>query len=141
MLKIIGNQLDLNGEKEGAGSMEFITEGRFYNKGGSMYLVYEESEFSGIEGMTTSLKVTGGNVKMKRYGDDSGVEAQLEFEKGRRINGLYETPFGPIGVEVLTHEVNNRLNSDGSGKVDIDYFISLKGLSESRSKLSIEIMK
>ncbi|MDR0357636.1 MAG: DUF1934 domain-containing protein [Clostridiales Family XIII bacterium] len=141
MLKIIGNQIpsgaDVDEDSEG---MEFITEGRFYRKGDSMYLVYEESEFSGTEGCTTSLKITGDKIRMKRYGEDVGIETAISFEKGKRFNGYCETPFGSVEMEVLTNAVNNKIKENGEGSIDIDYNISLKGLAESRSKLSIEII-
>ena len=140
MLKIIGNQI--NGEimEENDSGMEFITEGRFYSKGDSLYLVYDESEFSGMEGCTTSLKITGNKIRMKRYGEDVGVETAIEFEKGKRFSGFYETPFGAVPMEVLTNHVANHINDSGEGSLDIDYHISLKGLTESRSMLKIEII-
>jgi uncharacterized beta-barrel protein YwiB (DUF1934 family) len=130
------------GEKdEEPEGMEFITEGRFYRKGDSMYLVYDESDLSGMEGCTTSLKITGDTIRMKRYGEDVGIETAINFEKGKRFNGFYDTPFGSVEMEVLTNEVKNRIKESGEGSIDIDYNVSLKGLAESRSLLSIEIMQ
>ena len=141
MMKIVGHQILTEGMPEDESStMEFITEGRFFKKGNSLYLVYDESDFSGTEGCTTSLKITGDKIKMKRYGEDVGIEAAIEFEKGKRFNGFYDTPFGAVEMEVLTNEVTNRIDPEGEGSLDIDYHVSLKGLAESRSKLSIEIM-
>ncbi|MDR1954109.1 MAG: DUF1934 domain-containing protein [Clostridiales Family XIII bacterium] len=142
LLKIIGNQIMAGGEKdEEPEGMEFITEGRFYRKGDSMYLVYDESDLSGMEGCTTSLKITGDTIRMKRYGEDVGIETAINFEKGKRFNGFYDTPFGSVEMEVLTNEVKNRIKESGEGSIDIDYNVSLKGLAESRSLLSIEIMQ
>jgi uncharacterized beta-barrel protein YwiB (DUF1934 family) len=142
LLKIIGNQI-MAGDEEGdePEGMEFITEGRFYRKGDSMYLVYDESDLSGMEGCTTSLKITGDTIRMKRYGEDVGIETAINFEKGKRFNGFYDTPFGSVEMEVLTNEVKNRIKESGEGSIDIDYNVSLKGLAESRSLLSIEIMQ
>ena len=141
MLRIIGNQL--RGLESKAGdetAMEFITEGRFAKKGDALYLIYEESELSGVEGFTTSLKVTGGKVRMKRYAEEGGVQTAIEFEKGRKFSGWYETPFGAIEMEVLTNSVDNRLDPDGAGTLGIDCSVSLKGLTESRNLLRFEIM-
>ena len=140
LLKIIGNQISEDVPQSDAGKMEFITEGRFYTKGNSVYLVYEESEFSGVEGCTTSLKITGDKIRMKRYGEDVGMETAIVFEKGKRFNGYYDTPFGSVPMEVLTNEVSNHIGPDGEGSLDIDYNVSLKGLTEGRSKLKIEII-
>ena len=138
-LRIIGNQIHgLEGETEDG--MEFITEGRFGKRGDALYLIYEESELSGVEGYTTSLKVIGDKVRMKRYGDEGGLQTAIEFEKGRKFTGWYETPFGTVAIEVLTNDVDNRLEPDGAGTLGIDCSVSLKGLTESRNLLRFEIM-
>jgi uncharacterized beta-barrel protein YwiB (DUF1934 family) len=142
LLKIVGNQVDWSGERKAdEDSVELVTEGRFYTKGDSLYLVYDESEFSGMENCTTSVKITGGRIKMNRYGEDVGIETAIEFEKGKRFNGYYDTPFGAVEMEILTNEINNQITETGEGRLDLDYYVSLKGLAESRSKLSIEIVE
>ena len=69
------------------------------------------------------------------------TEDHVEFKKGERFYGMYETPFGPVGMELLTNDVSG-LTDDGDGRqtLSIDYHISLHGLMESRNKLDIEIM-
>jgi uncharacterized beta-barrel protein YwiB (DUF1934 family) len=148
LLKIIGSQWHTGGaadvQADGVDSgpgMEFITEGRFYKRGPSVYLVYDESDFSGAEGCTTSLRITGDKIRMKRYGEDVPDGTSIEFEKGKRFSGWYETPFGSVEMEVLTNDIDNRITGEGEGSLDIDYHVSLKGLTESRSRLSIEILQ
>jgi uncharacterized beta-barrel protein YwiB (DUF1934 family) len=140
MLKIIGNPIHEENAPNKKDMVELITEGRFYKKGNSVYLDYDESEFSGMEGCTTSLKITGDTISMQRYADDFGVETAIEFEKGKRFTGLYDTPFGSIEMEVLTNNIRNDITHGGEGSLDIDYNISLKGVTEGRSKLSVEII-
>ena len=141
VLRILGNQLTPGGSSDsGDEGMEFITEGRFYSKGSSIYLIYDESELSGVEGCTTSLKITGNNVKMRRFGDDCGFDNTIEFEKGKRFGGWYDTPFGSIEMEVLTDDVRNSLMPGGEGALEVDYHVSLKGVTESRSRLRIQII-
>jgi len=141
ILRIIGNQLrGLESETGDEGVMEFITEGRFARKGDALYLIYEESELSGTMGYTTSLKVSDGKVRMKRYGEDDGIQTAIEFEKGGKFTGWYDTPFGAIEMEVMTNDIDNRLDPEGSGSLGIDCSVSLKGLAESRNLLKFEIM-
>ena len=138
MLKIIGKQVTTDTEEE---RLEFVTEGKYYVNGDSVYLLYDESEFSGMEGCTTSLKITGDNIKMKRYGESIGLDTEIEFEKGKRYKGYYGTPFGSVAMEVLTNDVVNRIEkTEGKGSLNIDYNISLRGLSEGRSILDIQII-
>ena len=138
MLKIVGRQVS----NDGTGSsdeqvMEFVTEGQLYERNGSTYLLYKETEMSGLEGCTTSLKVKGDTVRMKRYGAVLPIDTVMEFQKGKRYEGLYETPYGSFEMEILTNSVDNRLDE---GVLDIDYAISLKGLAETHSRLNITIL-
>ena len=138
MLKIIGKQITMHGSEE---QMEFITEGRCHIYEDSVMLQYDESDLSGVKGCTTSLRITGNKVKMERYGQAIGIDTAIEFEKGRKFKGYYDTPFGSVEMEVLTNFVVNRIEPENaSGYLDIDYNVSLKGLSESRSCLKIQIM-
>ena len=140
MLRIAGSQLHGLDSKSDEG-MEFITEGRFVKKGDAIYLIYEESELSGALGYTTSLKIMDGKVRMKRYGDDNGMQTAIEFEKGGKFISWYETPFGMIEMEIMTNDIDNKLNADGSGSLDIDCSVCLKGVLESRNLLKFEIIK
>lgn len=120
--------------------IEFVTEGKIYERNQALYLVYDESEVSGMPGCKTSLKLKGDTVRMKRFGESVILDTVIEFEKGRRYEGFYDTPFGAIEMEVLTNDLVNNMSPEGKGSIDIDYHISLKGLSEGRSKLNIQII-
>ena len=137
MLKIIGKQLSWDMEEL---QLEFVTEGQIYEKDQSLCLVYDESEFSGMPGCKTKLEFTEDQIKMSRLGKDIGIDTEIEFRKGKRYKGYYDTPFGAIEMEVLTNEIENNLSSEGRGSVNIDYNISLKGLTEGRNRLNIEVM-
>lgn len=138
MLKIVGRQIATDATNED--EIEFVTEGKIFEKDQATYLVYEESEVSGMPGCKTSLKLKGDTIKMKRFGDAVALDTVIEFEKGRRYEGYYDTPYGAIEMEVLTNDLVNDLRPDGTGSIAIDYHVSLKGLSEGRSKLDIQII-
>ena len=116
MLKIVGTQ-NVDNDTD---TIEFMTEGRIYQKGDATYIVYEESKFSGLEGCKTTVKVSGDKVKMFRFSDGF--------------------PFGPVEMEVTTNSLTNNLSFEKGGRLNIDYNIALVGLSEGRSVLDIEIM-
>ena len=137
MLKIIGKQLSYDSEEV---QLEFITEGQLYRKNKSLCLEYEESEFSGMPGCRTKLEFVGDRIKMSRLGNGVGLDTEIEFMKGKRYTGYYDTPFGAIEMEVLTNDIENNLTAEGRGSVNIDYHICLKGLTEGRNKLNIEVM-
>jgi len=142
VLRIIGNRLTGLDSLPDEESMEFLTKGRFVQKGDALYLIYDETDLSGQDGWTTSLKISGDKVRIKRYGEGAGIQSAIEFEQGKKWGGFYETPFGSIPLEVLTNAVNNRIDSEtATGSIELDCSVSLRGLSESRNILRIEIVQ
>ncbi len=137
MIKIKGKQISReNGEDE----MEFVTEGKLYRRNGTVYLIYDETELSGIPGCQTRLRLRDGEIQMKRIGEGAGSGTEILFEQGKRYTGFYDTPFGAIPLEVLTNRVDSTITEEGSGNIDIEYDISLKGLAEGRNVLNITLM-
>lgn len=137
-LRILGRQMLADSEEEQM--IEFVTEGEMHEEGDAIRLLYDESEVSGMPGCKTSVTIWNDMVTMERSGGRVELDAVIEFRKGQRYEGFYETPFGAIEMEVLTNELLNELNADGSGHIKIDYNVSLKGLSDGRSILNIEII-
>ena len=138
MLKITGKQFSGDISED---QMEFITEGKLYEKGDSTYLIYDESEFSGFPGCKTTLKLTGDCIRMKRIVSEVGFGMEFIFEKGKRFNSKYHTPYGNLDMEVLTNDVVNNLTEEGFGDINIDYHVSLNGMAEGRNRLKIEVMQ
>lgn len=135
-LKIKGKQFFKDREEE---QMEFVTEGKLYFRNGAAYVVYDESGISGMPTGKTTLKVKDETVKMRRIGGE--VNAELYFEKGKRFNSTYETPYGVMGVEVLTNTVETEIDpEEGNGKISINYDVSLEGLAEGKNQLTIDIL-
>ena len=139
MIKIVGKQVTENNEES---KIEFVTEGRIFKKGTSMYIIYEETELAGLEGCTTSLKINGDQVKLKRYAESKGGEdTTIFFQKGKRFESVYNTAAGPLELEVLTNELSIDFDEELlKGKIDIDYDISIRGLFDGRSFLNVEVM-
>ena len=137
MIRIKGKQVS---REAGEDEMEFMTEGKLYHRNGTVYLLYEETELSGVPGCKTRLRLRDGEIQMKRFGEGAGVGNEILFEQGKRYTGYYDTPFGPIPLEVLTNHVKSSITEEGQGDIDIDYEISLKGLLEGRNILNISLM-
>lgn len=141
MLKITGKTVrQESGNEKHEDVMEFITAGQLFHRGSTTFIRYPESELSGMEGCTTSLTITKDKVKMRRTGQSMASDTEMVFQKGERFHGMYETPYGPVGMELLTNDVTGlQTDEDGRQKLSIDYHISLHGLMEARNKLDIEI--
>lgn len=137
-LKIIGMPM---GEGASDGNIEFVTEGNMYKKGKALYLVYDEGELEGLENCKIRLKVADDAIHMKRMGESIAVDTGIIFKKGKRFTGFYNTPYGPVEMEVLTNDIKNNLTFENAGSLNIDYNISLKGLiAEARNRLDIHVM-
>ncbi len=136
-LKITGKQV-IDGEEEE--QIEFMTEGKMFRRNGNLYVTFDESGVAGMPGGKTTLRLADEVVRMKRMSDEEAGDTVIEFRKGRRYNGVYVTPFGPVVMEVLTNDIVKNLGDGDKGTVDIDYHISLRGLMEGRNLLNIKIM-
>ena len=136
-LKVVGTQTSLDGEKN---TIEMITQGKYYEKSGSIFLVYDESELSGMEGSTTTLKIDDGDkrkVMMKRFGSN---ESKLIFEKGSRHKSIYRTMYGDMDMEVVTSQIILVKDEEGLKKLDLSYRISVAGDREMKNKLTVDII-
>ena len=143
MLKITGKTVNEALDKEEQQDvLEFVTEGKLYSREGAMMNSYPESELSGLEGWTTYLTIKDDKIKLKRSSGTDAAQTVMEFESGKRYEGQYDTPYGPIEMELLTNSISPfREDADGNSKLSIDYSVSLRGLMETRNKLDIEILR
>ena len=136
-LKITGKQVYDDREED---QMEFVTEGQLYQKNGAIYMIYDESELSGMEGCKTTLKLDGDTLRMKRIGQ-SGAGTEMYFEVNKRFNSTYNTPYGPMDLEILTRSVVNQFDAETlKGRVAVCYDVSLQGMAEGKNKLEINVM-
>lgn len=117
--------------------IEFMTEGKHYVKNGTDYIVYEETELSGMKGCTTTLKLTEDLVKMKRYGE---ANSELVFEKGKRHVSDYVTPYGNFKLEILTSVLKWNISEESKGRINIKYNLSMQSVVESANEMDIEIL-
>jgi uncharacterized beta-barrel protein YwiB (DUF1934 family) len=114
---------------------DFETEGKVFEKEGTQYIMYEESELSGMKGDKTVLKFRDGVCTMHRYGVH---RSELIFEEGQKSETIYHTPYGNFDMTTLASKV---IYNRASGHVELDYRLIIKGLSESKNKLKIKIRK
>ena len=142
MLKITGKSFTReDGEIKDDNIIEFITEGKMGRLGQSTLIVYPELEEYGMGGITTHITITPKKVKVKRSTEDGTEENLMEFEEGKRFDGIYVTPYGNFGLELLTDKLSGIGKELGEkDKVSIDYSLSVKGFSESRNSFDIEIL-
>lgn len=115
--------------------MELVTPGSFYNKENAYYLVYDETEISGMEGTTTTVRAEDGYVNLIRFGTTS---SNLKFRKGISDVSLYRTPYGVLELTIKPYIVKVNINDDG-GEIKLNYELDLGGQEKSKNELLIKV--
>ncbi|MGB9780224.1 DUF1934 domain-containing protein [Caldanaerobacter sp.] len=116
-------------------TIELITEGSFYIKGDTFYVVYEESELSGMDGTTTTLKITRDKVTLLRFGTN---KSKMIFEKNKRHETDYNTPYGKILLGIMSTDLAVDMGETG-GEVKIKYVLDLNNQRVSNNELHLRV--
>ncbi len=134
LVSVKGTQTNDMGEKD---TIELVTEGRLFVKDKSYYIMYNESEISGMEGTTTSLKVEPAKVTLNRMGSS---EQKSTFEKGVYNSGHYVTPYGMMSIAVNPSKVDVDL-TDVGGSINLEYELELGQEKVSDNELFITVQE
>lgn len=118
IISVKGTQTSVN---QDVNELELLTEGKYYKKGNAYYVTYKESEVTGMEGTTTTLKILDGRVTLMRFG---AVNTQFIFERGQKHMSYYDTVHGAFTIGVFANEVNVDINDCG-GEIKVDYEIEI----------------
>ena len=121
--------------------VELMTRGSFVLKGGSYYITYKETETTGYEGCTTTLKIAADSsrVAMLRFGKSGGAGTQLMIEKGKRNLCHYETGYGSMTLGVTADEIHCQLTEKG-GVVRFGYLLDANSAAlVSRNRLEVTV--
>ena len=102
--------------------IELVTEGWMEFRNGGWDISYEESELTGLAGVTTTFRVEPGRVMLDRKG---ALNSQMVFEEGVSHDSLYQMPFGALMLTVKATFVYYDIVSDG-GTIDLTYQISIE---------------
>ena len=119
VLSIQGRQHYADQEPE---LIELVTEGTMEFRDGGWDVTYEESALTGLEGVTTTFRVTPGRVELNRTG---ALHSQMVFQEGVSHDSLYNMPFGALMLTVKATSVFFDLVPDG-GQIDLSYEIVIE---------------
>jgi len=134
MIDIKSEIEQIDGEKQ---TIEMVTEADIYDKNGSVFIVYKESEVSGMEGSKTMLRIKGNVVTMTRFG---ATNSKIVFDVDHPMESLYQTPYGDFEMKVTTHKLESKIDpKDPSGYLEISYQMVLEELSSSHNHLVIKV--
>lgn len=115
---------------------ELFTKGKMYKKNNHTYLTYEESETTGYEGCTTTLKIEEeGRVTMMRSGNTS---SHLVLQPGIRNIGQYTVYGNSMEIGVFAENLEWKVTDD-SASLHMAYTLDMNSVLMSENELFIDV--
>ena len=102
--------------------IELMTDGIMEFRDGGWDISYEESELTGLAGVTTTFRVEPGKVTLTRKGS---LDSQMIFQENVVHESLYQMPFGALMLTVNATSVFYDIMPDG-GVIDLVYNITIE---------------
>ena len=102
--------------------IELVTDGTMAFVDGGWDISYEETELTGMAGVTTTFRVEPRKVTLRRTGK---LRSEMVFQEGVRHESLYQLDFGALLMTVTAKQVYYDIVSDG-GSIDIVYTIEIE---------------
>lgn len=119
VLSIRGQQNYLEQDPE---VIELVTEGTLIRRGNGWEISYEESDLTGLSGVTTIFRVEPGCITLTRKGP---LTSEMVFQKGVLHDSLYQMEFGALMITVCATNVSYDLTEVG-GTIDLTYGIDIE---------------
>ena len=102
--------------------IELVTDGVLEGEGDHWHISYQESDLTGMAGVTTTFEVEPGKVTLTRTGK---LRSQMVFQEGVRHESLYQLEFGALMMVVCANRVAYDITAEG-GTVDLLYTIEIE---------------
>ena len=119
MLTIQGKQFYDQQEPE---VIELVTEGTLEQIANGWEIRYEESEMTGLAGVTTVFRIEPEQITLIRTGR---LESQMVFRVGVLHESLYQMEFGALMISVCATRIRYDITETG-GTVDLTYGIDIE---------------
>lgn len=115
--------------------IELVTEGTLEYRNGGWDVVYEESDLTGMSGVTTTFRVEPGKIVLDRTGK---LNSRMVFEEGVTSESLYQLEFGALMITICASRVAFNLTEDG-GTIDLTYSIEIEHTETGLIEYHLEI--
>lgn len=132
MLSIRGRQSYLDQDPD---VIELVTEGTLEQIPGGWELCYEESDLTGLAGVTTTFRLEQEQIILNRTGK---LNSQMVFQVGVPHDSLYQMEFGALMITVCATAISSTLTEAG-GTVDLCYRIEIEQSSAGNIDYHLEI--
>lgn len=134
VISVEGKQKFLGEEPQ---TVQIVTDGIMKRVGDVVYLSYEESEMTGMEGTTTTFAVKDDHVELTRTG---AVQSRMVFETGKKNVSLYDMGFGALTIGIKARRLKNNLGPEG-GRLEISYGIEIEDQIQGLNSFTIDVRK
>ena len=131
-LSIVGKQF-YDGQEPDV--IELVTDGTLEHEKNVWVITYEESDLTGLAGVTTSFRIGPRGVALKRTGR---LQSQMIFREGTRHESLYQMEFGALMIAVQAQKIHADLNEQG-GTVDITYTIEIENAASGTVEYHLDV--
>lgn len=115
--------------------IELVTEGTLEYRNGGWDIQYEESDLTGLTGVTTTFRVEPDKVILNRTGK---LHSEMIFREGQSHNSLYQMEFGALMITVCATRIFVQLDDNG-GMIDLVYSIDIEQSSAGTVDYHLEI--
>ena len=119
VLSIQGRQRYADQEPE---IIELVTDGTMEFRDGGWDISYDESDLTGLAGVTTTFRVEPGKVILDRTGT---LYSRMVFQEGVSFDSLYQMPFGALMMRVETLSLFYDILPEG-GSIDLAYRVIIE---------------
>ena len=119
VLSICGRQFYEEQEPE---TIELVTEGTLEALANGWEICDEESQLTGMEGVTTTFRVEPEKITLIRTGR---LHSQMVFQEGVLHESLYQMEFGALMITVCATKLGYDISQQG-GTVDLTYGIDIE---------------
>ncbi|MBR4109137.1 MAG: DUF1934 domain-containing protein [Oscillospiraceae bacterium] len=119
MLSIRGRQSYQDQEPD---VIELVTDGILEQVDGGWNISYEESDLTGLGGVTTTFRVEPDKIILSRTGK---LNSQMIFQEGMTHDSLYQADFGALMISVTATKICGNVTQLG-GVIDLEYKIEIE---------------
>lgn len=102
--------------------IELVTEGTMEQVGDGWNISYEESDLTGLGGVTTTFQVEPDKIALSRTGK---LNSQMIFQEGMTHDSLYQADFGALMISVTATKISADITEHG-GVLDLVYQIQIE---------------
>ena len=132
VLSICGRQAYMDQEPD---VIELVTEGTMEFRDGGWDISYEESDLTGLSGVTTTFRVEQGKITLSRKGN---LSSEMVFQEGVTHSSLYQMEFGALMITVCATRIFAQLG-EGFGMIDLVYNIDIEHSASGTVDYHLEI--